>query len=86
MKRLSERDLTRIVKRVIKEQDNSLFSQIKQVIRDSNESNDSVIDILRMIADEMEENMSMRKGTLNRWDRENKRSHKRGGLDPKNEF
>ncbi len=86
--RLTEGDLVKIVKRVINEshEENSLYNEIKSVIRDSNSSSEETVDILRIIADEIESGVSRRKETLGRWGKENERAKRRGGLDPDNEF
>ena len=53
--RLTERDLENIVKRTINEWDeNTLYKDIKGIIRHSNSGREEVISILRTIADEME--------------------------------
>jgi hypothetical protein len=53
--RLTERDLENIVKRTLNEWDeNTLYKDIKGIIRNSNSGREEVISILRTIADEME--------------------------------
>jgi len=86
--RLTEGDLIRLVKRVINEnhEENSLYKEIKSVIRNSISPSEERVNILRMIADEIESGASQRKETLDRWDKDKERSRKRGGLDPNNQF
>jgi hypothetical protein len=53
--RLTESDLENIVKRTINEmEENTLYKDIKKLIRDSISGREEVISILRGIADEME--------------------------------
>lgn len=66
---LTETDLSRIVKRVINEDmnENSLYSDIMGIIRNSNSSHEETLDILRSIVDEMESSRRVRKGTESRF-------------------
>jgi hypothetical protein len=66
---LTETDLSRIVKRVINEDmnENSLYSDIMGIIRNSNSSHEETLDILRSIVDEMESSRRVRKGVEKRW-------------------
>ena len=86
--RLTEVDLVRIVKRVINEnhEENSLYKEIKSVIRNSNSPSEERVSILRMIADEIESGGLQRKEMLGRWDKSKEPSRRRGGLDPNNQF
>jgi len=86
--RLSEKDLTKIVKRVISEnhEESSLYRELKDVLRNSNYPPESRVDVLRHIADEIESGMTMRKDTESRWSKENEKARRRGGLNPDNEF
>ena len=62
--RLTERDLTRLIKRIISEDmfENSLYSDIMDVIKNSNSSHEETVSILRNIADEMESSRRVRRG------------------------
>ena len=62
--RLTESELTRLVKRIVNENmyDNTLYSDIMSVIRSSNSSNEETIDILKSIVDEMESSRRVRRG------------------------
>ena len=64
MKKINERHIERIIKKVIKEDmfDNNLEYEIKELIRNSNISNDESISLLRNIADEMESSRRVRRG------------------------
>lgn len=67
-------------------EENSLYKEIKRVIRNSTSPSEERVNILRMIADEIESGASRKKETLGRWDKENERSRTRGGLDSNNQF
>ena len=69
MKRMDERHIERIIKKVIKEDifDNNLEYDIKKLIRNSNASNEESISILRNIADEMESSRRVRRGAESRF-------------------
>jgi len=69
MKRLDERHIERIIKKVIKEDmfDENLEYEIKELIRNSNASNEESISILRNIADEMESSRRVRRGAESRF-------------------
>jgi hypothetical protein len=86
--RITESELTKIVKRVISEshEESSLYKELRSVLRNSNYPPESRVEILRMMADEIESGMSQRKETQSRWDKENERARRNGGLDPNNEF
>jgi hypothetical protein len=61
--RLLESDITRIVKRVINEDmsENTLHSDIMDLIHNSNSSHEETLSILRSIADEMESSRRLRR-------------------------
>ena len=67
--RLTERDLTRLIKRIISEDmfENSLYSDIMAVIKNSNSSHEETVSILRNIADEMESSRRVRRGAESRF-------------------
>ena len=67
--RLTERDLTRLIKRIISEDmfENSLYSDIMDVIKNSNSSHEETVSILRNIADEMTSNRKVRRGVESRF-------------------
>ena len=67
--RLTERDLTRLIKRIISEDmfENSLYSDIMAVIKNSNSSHEETVSILRNIADEMTSNRKVRRGVESRF-------------------
>ncbi len=69
MKRLDEKHIEKIIKKVIKEDmfDNNLEYDIKELIRNSNASNEESISILRNIADEMESSRRVRRGAESRF-------------------
>jgi hypothetical protein len=69
MKRMDERHIEKIIKKVIKEDmfDNNLEYEIKELIRNSNISNDESISLLRNIADEMESSRRVRRGAVSRF-------------------
>jgi hypothetical protein len=67
--RLTERDLTRLIKRIISEgmEENTLYSDIMDVIRNSNSSHEETVSILRNIADEMTSSRKVRRGVESRF-------------------
>ena len=69
--KLTENDLSKIVKRVVNESlyENELYMEIMSIIKNSNASRTEVLDVLKGIADEMESGMNMRKDIKKRWDR-----------------
>ena len=69
MKRLDEKHIEKIIKKVIKEDmfDSGLEYEIKELIRNSNISNDESISLLRNIADEMESSRRVRRGAVSRF-------------------
>ena len=60
---LTESELTNIIKKIINEDlsENTLYSDIKSVIRNSNSSNQETIEVLKSIIDEMESSRRMRR-------------------------
>jgi hypothetical protein len=69
MKRLDEKHIEKIIKKVIKEDmfDGGLEYEIKELIKNSNTSNEESISILRNIADEMESSRRVRRGVESRF-------------------
>ena len=69
--KLTENDLSKIVKKVFNESlyENKLYNEITSVIKNSNASRTEVLDVLKGIADEMESGMNMRKDIKKRWDK-----------------
>ena len=69
MKRLDEKHIEKIIKKVIKEDmfDGGLEYEIKELIKNSNTSNEETISILRNIADEMESSRRVRRGVESRF-------------------
>jgi len=67
--RLTEKDLTRLIKRIVSEdmEENTLYSDIMGVIRNSNSSHEETISILRNIADEMTSARKVRRGVESRF-------------------
>jgi hypothetical protein len=67
--RLTERDLTRLIKRIISEgmEENTLYSDIMDVIRNSNSSHEETVSVLRNIADEMTSSRKVRRGVESRF-------------------
>jgi len=70
--RLTETDLARIVKKTLKEDKdkNPLYNDIKDILWDSYESQESKVFILRQIADEIEGDMDLRRDVSKRWSKE----------------
>jgi hypothetical protein len=67
--RLTERDLTRLIKRIVNEGmfENSLYSDIMSVIRNSNSSHEETVTILKNIVDEITSDRSVRRGVESRF-------------------
>jgi len=67
--KLTESDLTRLVKRIVSEdmEKNTLYSDIMDVIRNSNSSHEETVSILRNIADEMSSYRKVRRGAESRF-------------------
>jgi hypothetical protein len=70
--RLTETDLARIVRKTLKEDKdkNPLYNDIKDILWDSYESQESKVFILRQIADEIEGDMDLRSDVSKRWSKE----------------
>jgi uncharacterized NAD(P)/FAD-binding protein YdhS len=70
--RLTESDLARIVRKTLKEDKdkNPLYNDIKDLLRDSYESKESKLYMLRQIADEIESDMKLRNDVSKRWSKE----------------
>jgi hypothetical protein len=70
--RLTESDLTRIVRKTLKEDKdkNLLYNNIKDLLWDSYESQESKVFMLRQIADELESGMKLRNDVSKRWSKE----------------
>lgn len=86
--RLTESNIESLVKKIIKEDinNNRLYTDLKNVINDSIESNDQKIEILKMIVDEMSSGREFKNNMISRWSKENERAKKNKGLDPRNQF
>lgn len=86
--RLTESDIEGLVKKIIKEDinNNRLYTDLKNVINDSIESNDQKIEILKTIVDEMSSGREFKNNMIYRWSKENERAKKNKGLDPRNQF
>jgi len=69
MKRMNERHIERIIKKVIKEDmfDSGLEYEIKELIKNSKTSNEETISILRNIADDMDSSRRVRRGVESRF-------------------
>ena len=69
MKKINERHIKRIIKKVIKEDmfDGGLEYEIKELIKNSNTSNEETISILRNIADDMDSSRRVRRGVESRF-------------------
>ena len=66
--RLTESDLTRLVRRIVKENyENSLYSDIMGLIRNSNSSHEETIDVLNSIVDEMSSSRRLRRDVEKRF-------------------
>lgn len=67
--KLTESDLTRIVRRVINEEmfENTLYGDIMGIIHNSNSSHEETLSILRSIADEMKSSRGVRRNTEKRF-------------------
>ena len=66
---VSERDLKRLVKRIVNEGmfENSLYSDIMDVIKNSNSSHEETVSVLRNIVDEMTLSRKVRRGAESRF-------------------
>ena len=66
--RLTESDLTRLVKQVISENyENSLYSDIMELIKNSNSSHEETISVLNSIVDEMSSSRRLRRDVEKRF-------------------
>ena len=66
--RLTESDLTRLVRRIVKENyENSLYSDIMGLITNSNSSHEETITILNSIVDEMSSSRKLRRDVEKRF-------------------
>ena len=67
--KLTESELTNLVRRIINEDmdDNTLYSDIMGVIRNSNASHEETVSILRSIADEMTSERRVKRDAVSRF-------------------
>ena len=66
--RLTESDLTRLVRRIVKENyENSLYSDIMGLITSSNSSHEETISVLNSIVDEMSSSRRLRRDVEKRF-------------------
>ena len=66
--RLTESDLTRLVRRIVRENyENSLYSDIMGLITNSNSSHEETITILNSIVDEMSSSRKLRRDVEKRF-------------------
>ena len=66
--RLTESDLTRLVRRIVKENyENSLYSDIMGLITNSNSSHEETISVLNSIVDEMSSSRKLRRDVEKRF-------------------
>jgi hypothetical protein len=67
--KLTESELTKIVNRIVSEQEfeNTLYSDIMGLIRNSNSSHRETIDVLKTIIDEMESSRRVRRDVESRF-------------------
>jgi hypothetical protein len=67
--KLTESELTNLVKRIVSEgmEDNTLYSDIMDVIRNSNASHEETVSILRSIADEMTSERRVKRDAVSRF-------------------
>jgi uncharacterized protein (UPF0335 family) len=67
--RLTENELTNIINRIVSEEmeENTLYSDIMDVIRNSNSSHEEAVSILRNIADEMTSERRVRRDAVSRF-------------------
>jgi thymidylate synthase len=70
--KLTERDITNLVKRIVNEQDDmdnegDLRSEIMSLIHNSNASHEEIVDILEDITDEIVSSKRMRRDVESRW-------------------
>ena len=72
IQKLTERDITNLVKRIVNEQDDmdnegDLRSEIMSLIHNSNASHEEIIDILEDITDKIVSSKRMRRDVESRW-------------------
>jgi thymidylate synthase len=72
IQKLTERDITNLVKRIVNEQDDmdnegDLRSEIMSLIHNSNASHEEIVDILEDITDEIVSSKRMRRDVESRW-------------------
>jgi hypothetical protein len=72
IQKLTERDITKLVKRIVNEQDDmdnegDLRSEIMSLIHNSNASHEEIVDILEDITDEIVSSRRMRRDVESRW-------------------
>jgi thymidylate synthase len=72
IQKLTERDITNLVKRIVNEQDDmdnegDLRSEIMSLIHNSNASHEEIIDILEDITDKIVSSKRMRRDVEYRW-------------------
>ena len=72
IQKLTERDITNLVKRIVNEQDDmdnegDLRSEIMSLIHNSNASHEEIVDILEDITDEIVSSRRMRRDVESRW-------------------
>lgn len=72
--------------RISENYENSLYREIRAAISNSNSSTEESVEILRLIADELEAHRSRKEETISRWSKESDKARRHGGLDPENEF
>ena len=66
--RLTESDLTRLVRRIVRENyENSLYSDIMGLIKNSNSSHEETISVLNSIVDEMSSSRRLRRDVEKRF-------------------
>jgi thymidylate synthase len=70
--KLTERDITNLVKRIVNEQDDmdnegDLRSEIMSLIHNSNASHEEIVDILEDITDEIVSSKRIRRDVESRW-------------------
>jgi thymidylate synthase len=72
IQKLTERDITNLVKRIVNEQDDmdnegDLRSEIMSLIHNSNASHEEIVDILEDITDEIVSSKRIRRDVESRW-------------------
>jgi thymidylate synthase len=72
IQKLTERDITKLVKRIVNEQDDmdnegDLRSEIMSLIHNSNASHEEIVDILEDITDEIVSSKRIRRDVESRW-------------------